>query len=287
MATRLGLIGRGRWGRNIERTLLSIADVAVVIIGRSEPLRRDLDGILIASPSATHADLALPYIEAGMAVFIEKPMATTVADARRLHAAAARSGAAVFVGHVQLYNPAFSKLLDLLPSLGSIRYALCVSENDNPRLDCSILCDWLPHHLSMAQAIFTADPTDVQAWNLTASTHPQAAVARFRYGDASWVAMTSWLSPMRRHQLTIVAERGSLVFDDKAEKKLAVHDNAGKISYPDYRNELPLTLEMRSFVDAVRHGSLDSSQITLGLAVARAIAAAERSMAFEGANVKI
>ena len=62
MATRLGLIGRGKWGRNIEQTLLLLEDVSVIPIARNEPLRHDLDGVVIASPSVTHAAVALPYI---------------------------------------------------------------------------------------------------------------------------------------------------------------------------------------------------------------------------------
>jgi predicted dehydrogenase len=287
MATRLGLIGRGKWGRNIERTLLSIPDVSVVVVGRNGPLRHDLDGILIASPGATHADLAVPYIEAGISVFIEKPMATRVADAERICNAASRSNAAVFVGHLQLYNPAFSRLLELLPTLGAVQYAFCVTENDNPRLDCSVLWDWLPHHLSMARAIFGTAPDSVQAWNLTASATPQAAASRFIFGGTSWLAMTSWLSPIRRHQLTIVAEEGTLVFDDRAERKLFIYGRAGTISYPDYPKELPLTRELQCFLRLVRQGLVDRSHVELGLAVTQAIAAAEDSAAANVAAARI
>ena len=67
MTLRLGLIGRGHWGRNIERTLRSFDDVAVIPIGRNEQRPSSLDGVLIATPSDTHAELALPYIEIGRA----------------------------------------------------------------------------------------------------------------------------------------------------------------------------------------------------------------------------
>jgi hypothetical protein len=74
MTLQLGLVGRGRWGRNIERTLLSFSDVSVTTVARGEGPPAGLDGIVIATPSATHAQTALPYIEAGIATFIEKPM---------------------------------------------------------------------------------------------------------------------------------------------------------------------------------------------------------------------
>lgn len=262
-------------------------DVSVVAIGRNEPVRHDLDGVLVASPSVTHADVAVPYIEAGVAVFIEKPMATTVADARRIRHAAMHASASVFVGHLYLYNPAFLALLALLPGIGAIQYAACVTENDNPRSDSSVLWDWLPHHVSMASAIFGTTPNSAQAWNLVSSASPLAAAARFGCGDTSWLATVSWLSPVRRSQLTIVAEQATLVFDDRAERKLLLQDKAGSIAYPDYQNELPLTREIHCFLQHVRDKSSDRSGVDLGFAVTKAIAAAEESIAADGVIIRI
>ena len=287
MVTRLGLIGRGKWGRNIERTLLSLGEVSIIAIARDEPLRRDLDGVLIASPSATHAGLALPYIQAGIATFIEKPMATSVADAQRIREATERSQAAVFVGHLQLYNPAFLALLKLLPALGPIRYVLCDSANGNPRTDSSVLWDWLPHDLSMARAIFRQDPGYAQAWSLTGTEQVEAAVSRYEYGAASLVSITSWLSRVRRRQMTICAERGVLIFDDRSPQKLSLHEKDGSTSHPRYGNELPLTCELRTFLDVVRSHSTDASQIALGVAIAQAIDGAQESISNGGAAVKI
>jgi predicted dehydrogenase len=287
MPTRLGLIGRGKWGRNIEQTLLSFGEVSVIAIPRDEPLRRDLDGVLIASPSARHAELALPYIQAGIATFIEKPMATSVADARRIEEAAKHSRAAVFVGHVQLYNPAFQALLKLLPALGAIRYVLFESANDNPRTDSSVLWDWLPHDLSMGRAIFRDDPACVQAWSLTDTQNVQAAMSRYQYGATSLVSMMSWLSPVPRRQMTVSADRGTLIFNDRAAQKLSLHDKDGNTSHPGYDDELPLTNELRAFLDLVRSHSTDASHVALGVAIAQAIQSAQESISNGGAAVEI
>jgi UDP-N-acetylglucosamine 3-dehydrogenase len=278
MVTRLGLIGRGSWGRNIERTLLSFRDVSLVVVERGEPPRRDLDGILVATPSETHADVALPYIEAGIATFIEKPMVTSVADAHRIQEAAIGSRGAVFVGHIQRYNPAFLVLLELLPAIGGIRYVLCEDANSRPRINCSVLWDWLPHDLSMAHAIFGVDPISVQAWPLTASSTCQAAVSRSRYGEVSLISTVSWLSPIRSQRLTITAERGTLIFDDKAKRKLVLYDLDGNTSYPGYDDELPLTRELRAFLKFARSECSDQSHVALGTSIARTIAAAEESI---------
>jgi len=287
MTLRLGLVGRGSWGRNIERTLLSFPDVSVTSIAKGEKPPAGLDGVLIATQGATHAETALPYIEAGIATFIEKPMATTVSDAERIRNAAERSGALVFVGHIYLYHPAFLAALELLPSLGVIRYCLSEGMNDNPRADSSVLWDWLPHDLSMARAIFGLEPDSVTAWSLAGGTKPEAALSKFHFGDTPVVSTISWLSPVRRKRLTIVCDKTTLIFDDKAEQRLALYGKLGKLTYPTYSDELPLTRELEAFLQTVRLGRAEASQIEIGAGIIRAIVAAEESINLGGQLVRI
>jgi predicted dehydrogenase len=260
----------------------------VINVEKGAALQSGLDGVLVATQSATHAQVAIPYIEAGMAVFIEKPMAVTVADAERLRDAALRSGATVFVGHIFMYHPAFLAALDLLPRLGSIRYLHCEGMNNAPRTDSSVLWDWLPHDLSMAGAIFGHEPQSVMAWSLFGGPVPEAALSNFQFGNTPVVSMVSWLSPVRRRQTTIVCEKATLVFDDLAGKRLALYDGkTGEVSYPVYDEELPLTREMRAFLQAVRSGKGTAAHMGIGLGIVRAIAAAEKSIARGGQSVAI
>ena len=287
MTLRLGLVGRGRWGRNIERTLLSFPDVSVTSIAKGEKPSAELDGVLIATQGATHAETALPYIKAGIATFIEKPMATSVSDAERIQDAAKRSGALVFVGHIYLYHPAFLAALELLPSLGVIRYLLSEGMNDNPRADSSVLWDWLPHDLSMARAIFGREPDSVTAWSLAGGTKPEAALSKFQFGGTPLVSTISWLSPVRRKRLTIVCEKTTLIFDDKAEQRLVLYGRLGELTYPTYSDELPLTRELEAFLRAVRLGRAEASQIEIGAGIVRAIVATEESINLGGQLVRI
>lgn len=287
MALRLGLVGRGRWGRNIERTLQCFADVSVVTVGKGEKPPSGLDGVLIATPSATHAGVALPYIEAGIATFIEKPMATSVADAQRIRDTAARSSAVVFVGHIFLYHPAFIAALELLPALGAIRFLLCEGMNDRPRANSSVLWDWLPHDLSMARAILGRNPSSVAAWSLSGDAKLEAAVLNFQFGHIPVVSTISWLSPVSRRQTTLVGEEATLIFDDKAEQRLTLYREQGEISYPAYSDELPLTREMIAFLQAVRLGRTEAPHIEMGSAIVRAIVAAEASIDLGGQSVSI
>lgn len=287
MALRLGLVGRGRWGQSIERTLASFPDVSVVNIARADKRPASLDGVLIATPSATHAEVALPYIEAGIATFIEKPMATSVWDAERIRDAAVRSGAPVFVGHIYLYHPAFLAALALLPTLGSVRSLICEGANDRPRADSSVLWDWLPHDLSMARAIFGCNADRARAWKLLGDFRAEVAASEFRFGDAGVVSMMSWHSPVRTRRVTVVCEKAVLIFNDKADPQLVVRGNKGAVMYPAFPSEPPLTCEIGAFLQMVRSKKMDPAHLEVGAAIVRGIAAAERSINLDGQLVKI
>ena len=287
MTLRLELVGHGRWGQNIERTLLSFPHVSVTNIAKGERPPAELNGVLIATQSATHAANALPYIEAGIATFIEKPMATSVSDAERIRDASKRSGAIVFVGHIFLYHPAFLAALELLPSLGGIHYLLCEAMNNSPRTDSSVLWDWLPHDLSMARAIFGRDPESVNAWSLSGGTKPQAVLSKFQFGDTPVISMISWLSQVRRKRTTVVCEKATLVFDDKADRRLVLYNKQDKLTYPAYSDEPPLTRELSAFLQAVQSGTADAPHIEIGFGIVRSIVAANESLDFGGRSIII
>ncbi len=257
------------------------------MIGRTGSLPTALDGVLIAAPGNTHADLAVPLLKRGIPVYIEKPMATSAAGAERIREAAQRSGAAVFVGHIYLYNPAFCRLLDILPILGAIQYVICEGMNIDPESRHSVTWEWLPHHLSMGRAIFGREPESVSAWSLTGPENPRSVAARFLFGETPLLSLTSWLSPVRRRPVTIPCERGTLVFDDLNERKLALYDAEGRVTYPSYDSEPPLTRELRAFLSQLRGNKPDRPHLDDGLCIVRAIEAADHSIRNGGSAVTL
>ena len=243
--------------------------------------------MLIATPGSTHADLATAYLERGTPVFIEKPMTTSVEDAERIGATAKRTGAPVFVGHIYLYNPAFLRMLELLPALGAIQYVVCEGMNNDPQATRSVAWEWLPHHLSMGRAIFGREPTNVTAWSLTGPADARAVAARFLFGEIPLLSMASWLLPERRRLVTIPCENGTLIFDDLSERKLALHDTEGRITYPSYDSEPPLTRELRAFLSLLREAGADRAHLDDGMNIVRAIEAVDRSVQDGGAAIAL
>ena len=91
---------------------------------------RGLDAVVVASPAGTHAQIVLEALDAGVHVFVEKPMCITLADADAIVAARDRSGRAVQVGTMKRFDPAYERMLEELPeSASELRY-LSVVVND-------------------------------------------------------------------------------------------------------------------------------------------------------------
>lgn len=276
MPLSIGLIGLGRWGTNIKRTLDGMNDVSVVVIAPGETIPENLDGIIIATPSSTHTEIALKSIERGLPTFIEKPMSTSVVDALRIKDAAEKAGTAIFVGHIYLYNPAFQKVLELCNVLGPIRNITAEGANDAPRADSSVLWDWLPHHLAMARVILGTEPESVRTRAQSPHVARDAATVTFQFGSVPLVAHISWVAPAKRRVLTISGDHGMLVFDDTAAQKITLTNNSAT-TYPEYGNEASLTNELHAFLELVRTQRADRPHLDDAVAIIRAIEAAEKS----------
>jgi predicted dehydrogenase len=275
---KIAVIGRGKWGMNIVRTLATMRGVELIDEAKDVDLvlRQQPAGVLVATPSATHAEVAIRFIDEGVPTFIEKPMATTVDDANRIREAAVRSGAPVVVGHVHLYNPAFQAAKKLLPQVEPVQAVFWEGMSHYRRTDASVLWDWLPHGLSMGRALFETDPGCGQAWGIGEASRFTAASVNLVFGEVPFVANIGWISQLKRNCMSIVGEDSMLTFDDLAERKLLLRTSQGT-SWPVYGEELPLTSELDVFMNVARAGQLDKIQLDIEVTMVRTIAAAEES----------
>ena len=135
MTIRLALVGAGRWGRRLLRVLDQISDLAMCC-NKSDPavhtwMQRhyahirctfdyeevlgdpSIQAVVLATPIKTHAPLARRALQAGKHVFVEKPLATTLAEAGDVVEIAAERSLHVAVGHIFLYHPVMNKVRQL------------------------------------------------------------------------------------------------------------------------------------------------------------------------------
>jgi predicted dehydrogenase len=185
--TRVGVIGYGYWGSKHVRVMNSLPDVEVTVIDRDEQRLREamasfpsvrvatdltselgnLDAVVVSTPPAAHAKVALEAINAGLHALVEKPLANSVAEAEELVAAARAKDVRLMVGHTFEYNAAVWKLKEIVASgeLGRVLYI------DAARLslgryqsDCNVIWDLAPHDISIVSFLLDEVPSSVSVW---------------------------------------------------------------------------------------------------------------------------
>jgi predicted dehydrogenase len=320
---RVAVAGLGYWGPNLARNLAAIdgCELAWLCDASQEARERmtaafpgarataDLDEVLgdetvdavvLATPVPTHADLATAVLRAGKHCFVEKPLATSGADAQRVLDAAGETGRILMVGHLLEYHPAVQRLKELIDAdeLGGLYYMYGNRLNlGQLRADENALWSLGAHDVSVALHLIGEEPVECVAQGVSYVRQPVQDVVfcflRFPSGVVAHLHL-SWLDPHKERRITVVGSRRMATFDDMLiEGKLTVYDKgfdedtsswgeyiarSGDTFSPRIPNREPLRLECEHFIDCIRTGSTPRSDGASGLRVVRVLEALQRSL---------
>jgi predicted dehydrogenase len=248
MRLKLGILGAGHFGRfhalkaakaasagqqvqflgladaNPERAALVAAEAGTQVWQTAE-LIQAADALIVAAPTAFHFDLASAVLRAGRHVFVEKPIAATLAQADALVALAEQAGRVLQVGHVERFGAGMATLLSSA-GVGRPLYMEAVRIAPfRPRgLDVSVVLDLMIHDLDLVISLAGGGALeDVQAvGTAVASDRVDIANARLRFAGGA--------------QATITASRASL----KMERHLRVFGTEGYASLDFLAREMIL-----------------------------------------------
>lgn len=338
---RIGVIGTGRWGPNLVRCLRDASGVEVAVICDADPGRLGqlgrrypavptctdvavvlgdpaIDAVMIATPADTHQPLAHAALLADKHVFVEKPIATDVAGARRLVETAEQRGRILMSGHVFLYNPAVRELRERSgrSEFGGLRYMYSRRTNLGPvRGDVHAGWDLAAHDVSIFLYLKGESPREVtaSAQSFIRAEVPDVVFATLYFADGTVAHLhTSWLDPQKVRQVILVGSAQMLVFDDmnlleplriyhkgwRREEASAgeVVDSfggfhvvliQGDVVIPSLSTGEPLRLECEAFLEAIRSGRQPLSDGPFGLEVVRVLEAIDRSIAADSRRVAV
>jgi predicted dehydrogenase len=321
---RVGVVGLGYWGPNVVRNMARVAELAWCCDLSAENRERyapqypqarftadfdelledpAVDAIAVASSVHTHHPLGLRALAAGKHVFIEKPLAASVADARELVAAAAQAERRLMVGHLLLFHPAVAAVRALIAAgeLGDIYYLYGNRVNlGQVRADENALWSLGAHDVAVLLDLVGERPIEAQARG-ECYVRPDIedvvfGYLRFPSGVVAHLHL-SWLDPNKTRKLTVVGSQKMVVFDDmETDRKVTIYDKSasrapstdsygeyvsvrfGDISIPRIANDEPLRLECQEFVDAIGAGRDPRCSGREGLAVVEVLEAMQASL---------
>jgi predicted dehydrogenase len=289
----VGLIGCGNWGKNILRDLLTLdveVHVVVVHITRTPELLAmgankvttniddlsGVDGIVVATPVSTRAEVIGAALNFDVPVFTEKPLTDNLVAANKLATLAPNR---LFVMDKWRYHPGVLTLKELVNS-GKIGKPLGIrttrTQWGSSHVDPD--CTWmlLPHDLSIALEIFGAIP---EAKASIAWLHQGLVVGligHLNFSDNKWMSVEVGVAvPGFNRRVEIVGEESCAVLAGGwVEEVIVTPTKIGSdpISQPVFaRGELPLMSELRAFVEHLRGGPPPVSSVQEGMANVRAI----------------
>jgi len=135
---------------------------ATAVLRRREDVAEVAEAVVVATPTASHAELATFFLERGLHVLVEKPMTSSLPDAEVLVALARSRGRVLEVGHVERYNPAVEAALGRLGSPLFIEGHRLAAPT--PRsLDIDVVLDLMIHDLQIVDALVRRPVREVRA----------------------------------------------------------------------------------------------------------------------------
>ena len=304
MTLRVGVIGVGHLGRHHARILSSLpgarlvgvvdkiggraAEIATVNRTEASTDYRDLlgevDAVTIAVPTELHREIALPFLEAGVPVLVEKPMTRSLGEADDLIAAAAKANVTLAVGHTERFNPAVAAARERLtdPRFIEVHRLGTFPERS---LDIDVVFDLMIHDLDVVLSLVKSDVESIEAVGVPVLTgRVDIANARLRFANGCIANLTaSRISRDRVRKIRFFQPMAYLSIDYAAQKVELWRLVKGKGGEPsieggdvDVANEEPLKRELADFVDAIvsrRAPVVTGQDGRRALALAEAIAA--------------
>ena len=338
----IGVVGAGYWGPNLIRnfaavegcSLRQVADLSearLASIKQGYPGVRtttsfqdlledpDIHGIAVATPVETHYELAGQILDAGKSVFVEKPLARSVAQCEDLIRRARARNLVLMVGHTFEYNAAVERIEEYIQQqeLGEIYYIYSQRLNLGVvRHDVNAMWNLAPHDISIALRWLKKMPVAVNARGHTFLQKgiEDVVYLNLEFDDGVGVHIhVSWLDPGKVRRMTVVGSKKMVVYDDvSTEAKIQLFDKgidrrhlddslgdfdsfgkfqliqrAGDVLIPRLEFTEPLKEECIHFVECIIQKKQPLTDGENGLRVVRILEAASQSLARDGASVPV
>lgn len=314
---RLAIVGVGHLGRHHARVAASLAGIRVVGIydhhpGRSEEIAREFalpilpdleavageaEAVVVATPTVSHAEVAGFFLDRGLHVLVEKPIASSLAEADDLVARARRANRVLQVGHVERYNPAIESALGLVRSPRFIevhRLGVFTARS----LDVDVVLDLMIHDLQIVSALVGRPVAEIRAAGVPVLTDKlDIANARLAFEGGCIANLTaSRVSAEKVRKCRVFAPALYVSVDMQAQSVSAVRlaRDGGRAELAPVAvavsREEPLSRELADFRRAVAEGSRplvngEDGRDALALAEQVVKAVADHRMSLEEAPV--
>jgi len=274
----VAVVGIGFWGRNHVRVFSELPETELMAVCDMNPeraqtaaekmgvegyinsekayRRSDIDAVSICTWSTNLAAEAMKALRAGKHVFVEKPMASNVQEAKRIVGLAQRKDCHLMVGLIERFNPGVQRIKEAVEKgeIGTPVSATSrrVSEWPERIGDVGVVKDTAIHDIDVIVNIFAEDPMAVyaKAGNLMHTRFEDYAhiMLTFESGKTAFIE-ANWLTPYKTRRLIVTGSKAMMTLDYLTQEIMI--ETAGQSLKPRYKWEEPLKMELQHFVNCV------------------------------------
>jgi predicted dehydrogenase len=215
-----------------------------------------IDAVSLAVPTTDHARIGVELLEHGLDVLVEKPIASTVEEARSLMGAAVRNNRILQVGHVERFNPvvALAREAATKPQFFEIHRLAAFSPRS---LDIDVVLDLMIHDIDIVLSLVPAPVREVRAVGIPVlSSKADIANARVEFEDGCVANFTaSRVSFEKTRKLRFFQPHDYISVDYASQTGTMVSLRMGKVLERKLEpvNQEPLKVELAAFVECVQN----------------------------------
>ncbi|RLI50140.1 MAG: gfo/Idh/MocA family oxidoreductase, partial [Candidatus Thorarchaeota archaeon] len=236
------------------------------------------EAVSITVPTSEHEKVTVFALEKGAHVLVEKPIAATVEEGKRLIALASKLERQLMVGHIIRFNPAIQSLKTRLENgdLGKIFQVFCRRAGPFPARirDVGVVVDLAPHDVDIMRFLTGLNPMRVfaETEQQIHTDHEDLLFGLLRFpGGITGALEINWLTPTKMRETLVLGEKGLFRVDDLMQD-LYFYENTQAVGelwspfrairgvsegsmtrFPIKRQE-PLKAELRAFINAICEG---------------------------------
>ncbi len=230
-----------------------------------------IDALSICVPTFAHYDIAKKCIDHGIAVLVEKPIAESVDQAKRLVQYSKEKNVLLTVGHIERFNPAILKAKEYISSgkLGSVHAIQCKRYGPFPKQikDADVLVDVAVHDIDIVQFLVDSKLTNstIFTQNIHCEDRADYGHLMLQFGEKLMVNIhVSWALPFKHREVEIVGDKGIALIDCINQSMtyfpVQVEKGPDYVSLPiteaqevDIEKKEPIIEECKAFADAVQN----------------------------------
>jgi UDP-2-acetamido-3-amino-2,3-dideoxy-glucuronate N-acetyltransferase len=291
---KVGVVGFGYWGKNQARVFDELGSLSGVFeenhniiedhLGKHrffnsfEELLLNSDGVVICTPANTHFEIALNALNNKKDILVEKPIAMTTAEVKKLMQIEELNKNIIMVGHQLHFHPAIVKLKDILSKneIGKVEWIYSNRLNMGKiRPYENVLWSFAPHDVSLILDIMNEkiENIEIQASKVLNNNIEDTSLTMLDFENKNKAHIfVSWIHPFKEQRFVVVGKKGSLVFSDtEKDDKLKLYktnilDN-GSIDSHSYQsiklgNEEPLKEQAKYFLESIRNRNISINNST-------------------------